>query len=139
MKHFRVLLFALAFLSVANHGYAQTGSDKILGLYWSPKKDAKIEIFKKGDRYFGKSVWEATPKKDLENPDLQLRQRDLLGVNLLTNFSYNDTEYSGGEIYDPANGKTYSCKISFTGQNLKVRGYIGISMFGRTEIFERIH
>ncbi len=67
-----------------------------------------------------------------------LRQRDLVGVNLLTNFTYGNGEYSGGEVYDPANGKTYSCNISFAGQNLKVRGYIGISLFGRTEIFERI-
>jgi len=138
MKIIKLLLFAFAFLSATNQVYAQTGPDKILGLYWSPKKDAKIEIYKKGDRYFGKSVWAATPKKDLENPDKLLRQRDLLGVNLLTNFTYNDGEYSGGEVYDPANGKTYSCNISFAGQNLKVRGYVGISLFGRTEIFERI-
>jgi uncharacterized protein (DUF2147 family) len=138
MKITKLLLFVFAFLSVANQGYAQTGSDKILGVYWSPKKDAKIEIYKKGDRYFGKSIWVATPKKDIENPDKHLRQRDLLGVNLLTNFSYDDGDYSGGEVYDPANGKTYSCKISFTGQNLKVRGYIGISLLGRTEIFERV-
>ena len=138
MKITKLLLLVFAFLSIASQGYAQTGPDKILGFYWSPKKDAKIEVYKKGDRYFGKSVWVATSKKDVENPDRHLRQRDLLGVNLLTNFSYDDGDYSGGEVYDPANGKTYSCKISFTGQNLKVRGYIGISLFGRTEIFERI-
>jgi uncharacterized protein (DUF2147 family) len=130
--------FSIAFLLFINCGFAQTRPDQILGVYWSPKKDAKIEIYKKDDRYFGKSVWVATPKKDIENPDKQLRQRDMLGVNLLTNFSYDDGAYSGGEVYDPANGKTYSCKISFIGQNLKVRGYIGISLFGRTEIFERI-
>ncbi len=138
MKIIKHLLCGLAFLSLVNYGYAQTGSDKILGLYWSPKKDAKIQIYRKGDKYFGKSVWIATPKKDVENPDKQLRQRDILGVNLLTNFSYDDGDYTGGEIYDPANGKTYSCKISFAGQNLKVRGYIGISLLGRTEIFERV-
>jgi uncharacterized protein (DUF2147 family) len=138
MKISKLLLFVFAFVSVTNLGYGQTGPDRILGVYWSPKKDAKIEIYKKGDKYFGKSVWLATPKKDTENPDKQLRQRDMLGVNLLTNFSYDDGGYSGGEVYDPANGKTYSCKISFIGRNLKVRGYIGISLFGRTEIFERI-
>lgn len=139
MNKIKILFyFSIAFLLFINWGFAQTGSDKIIGMYWSPKKDAKIEIYKKDDRYFGKSVWVATPKKDIENPDKQLRQRDMLGVNLLTNFSYDDGTYSGGEVYDPANGKTYSCKISFIGRNLKVRGYIGISLFGRTEIFERI-
>jgi len=137
-KNKTICCFLIAFLLMINLGFAQTGSDKIVGLYWSPQKDAKIEIYKKGGRYFGKSVWVATPKKDTENPDKLLRKRDILGVNLLTNFSYDDGGYTGGDIYDPANGKTYSCKISFAGQNIKVRGYIGISLFGRTEIFERI-
>ena len=138
MKITKLVLLVFALMSAANQVKSQTGPDKILGVYWSPKKDAKIEIYKKGDKYFGKSIWVATPKKDIENPDKQLRQRDLLGVNLLTNFFYDDGDYSGGEVYDPANGKTYSCNISFAGRNLKVRGYIGISLFGRTEIFERI-
>jgi uncharacterized protein (DUF2147 family) len=130
--------FLIACLLLINYGFAQTGPDKIVGLYWSPKKDAKIEMYKKGDHYFGKTVWAATAKKDIENPDQQLRQRDLVGLNLLTNFSYDDGNYTNGEVYDPGNGKTYSCKISFVGDNLKVRGYVGISLFGRTEIFERI-
>ncbi len=58
-----------SFMSGASNVYAQTGSDRIVGFYWSPKKDAKIEIYKRGDKYFGKSVWAATPKKDIENPD----------------------------------------------------------------------
>lgn len=116
----------------------QVPVDRILGIYWSPKKDAKIEVYKKGSHYFGKTIWAAVPRKDTQNPDKQLRQRDLLGVDLLTHFSYDDGNYVNGEIYDPENGKTYSCKISFSGRNLKVRGYIGISLFGRTETFERV-
>ena len=139
MKKIKLLLsFSLAFLFLFNRGFAQTGSDKIIGLYWSPKKDAKIQVYKKGDRYFGKTVWTATPQKDTKNPDKTLRERTLAGIDLLSNFSYDNENYTGGEVYDPGNGKTYSCKISFVGQNLKVRGYIGISLFGRTEIFERI-
>lgn len=133
-----ICCFSIALLLLINPGFAQTGSDKIAGLYWSPKKDAKIEMYKKGNHYFGKTVWAAIPKKDIENPDKHLRQRDLLGLNLLTNFLYDNGNYTNGEVYDPANGKTYSCKISLVGNNLKVRGYIGISLFGRTEIFERI-
>lgn len=138
MKTVKLILTVVSFIASAGNAQAQTGPDRIVGLYWSPKKDAKIEIYRKGDRYFGKSVWVATVKKDTENPDKRLRQRDLLGMDLLTNFSYSDNEYSGGQVYDPANGKTYSCKISFAGANIKVRGYIGISLFGRTELFERI-
>ncbi len=135
-----------SFLSIAlllffANGFAQTGkplSDKIIGFYWSPKKDAKIEMYKKEDRYFGRTIWALNPRKDTENPDRQLRKRDLLGLDLLTNFSYDDGVYTDGQVYDPESGKTYSCKISFNGANLKVRGYIGISLLGRTEMFERI-
>lgn len=122
-------------------GLAQTSqpsADKIIGVYWSPKKDAKIEMYKKGDRYFGRSIWAANPKKDANNPDDKLKSRSLLGLDLLTDFSYDDGAYTGGQVYDPENGKTYSCKISFSGSNLKVRGYVGLSLFGRTETFERI-
>ncbi len=134
----KLLITLLAIMAGLSGALAQNNStaDKIIGTYWSPKKDAKIEIYKKGTRYYGRTVWLAAPKIDSKNPDARLRQRNMLGVDLLTDFSYDDGEYSGGEIYDPENGKTYSCKISFKGKDLKVRGYIGISLFGRTEIFQ---
>jgi uncharacterized protein (DUF2147 family) len=134
-------LFLIVLLLFCTNGFAQTStldSDKIVGLYWSPKKNAKIEFYKKGNVYFGKTIWVSNPKKDTENPNSQLRKRDLVGLDLLTNFIYDNGNYSGGQVYDPENGKTYSCKITCNGQNLKVRGYIGISLLGRTETFERI-
>ena len=134
-------LFSIAMLLFFVSGFTQTGksvSDKIIGVYWSPKKDAKIEMYKKGNRYFGRTIWALNPRKDTQNPDSKLRNRELLGLDLLTNFSYDDGLFTDGQVYDPENGKTYSCKISISGLNLKVRGYIGISLFGRTETFERI-
>ena len=58
----------------------------------------------------------------------------------MKNFTYdsNSNQWTGGEIYDPKNGKTYSCKMKLSSDNhLEVRGYIGISMLGRTEHWER--
>ncbi len=138
MKTNKSLFFAFAFLFMALRAFSQSGSDKIVGVYWSPEKDAKIEMYKQGAQYFGKTIWSATARKDVNNPDKALRQRNLLGLDLLTNFNYEDGLYKNGSVYDPNNGKTYSCKITFDGPNLKVRGYIGLSLFGRTEIFERI-
>ncbi|MDN3654180.1 DUF2147 domain-containing protein [Ferruginibacter paludis] len=126
-------LFCQAFME-AKH----ISPNEIIGIYWSPKKDAKIEIYLKGQQYFGKFIWLATPRKDTKNPAKELQNRDVLGLELLTKFSYNDGVYSGGEIYDPETGKTYACKMNLEGDKLKVRGYIGISLFGRTEYFERI-
>lgn len=131
----------LAILSFFSQGFTpvnKSAANEIIGFYWSPKKDAKIEIYLKGRQYFGKFVWAATPRKDIKNPTKALQNRDILGLEFLTKFTYDDGGYNGGEIYDPETGKTYSCKMSLDGNKLKVRGYIGISLFGRTEYFERI-
>ena len=129
------------FLFIAQ-GFTTTGNNPpndIIGYYWSPKKDAKIEIYLKGREYYGKFIWLETPRKDINNPVKALQNRSIMGLEFLTGFSLDHGIYSGGEIYDPETGKTYSCKMSMEGNNLKVRGYIGISLFGRTEIFEHIH
>ena len=133
-----ICLLSIALLSTISYGFSQTGADRIIGLYWSPKKDAKIEMYKRGAQYYGKTVWAKTPGKDLNNPDKKLAGRNLVGTDILSGFTYEDEVYKDGQVYDPNNGKTYSCKISFAGNDMKVRGYIGVSLFGRTEIFQRI-
>lgn len=136
-----LITFLIASLLQITNATAQsksTEADKILGAFWSPKKDAKIEIYKKGTFYYGKSIWVANARKDTKNPNTTLQKREVLGIELLTNFKFIDGEYSNGLIYDPESGKTYTCKMKLNGNHLKVRGYIGISLFGRTEIFERI-
>lgn len=140
MKKIQLLLL-IALAAFAGLGFTSrktNSANDILGIYWSPKKDAKIEIFLKGQQYHGKFIWLATPRKDLKNPSKALQNRDVLGLELLKGFSFDDGVYNGGEIYDPESGKTYSCKMSLDGNKLKVRGYIGFSLFGRTEYFERI-
>ena len=132
-------MLAFSFAGTAFAQADQQAADRITGTYWSPKKDAKIEIYKKGTRYFGKSVWVAMPRQDDKNPDAALKTRPVLGIELLTNFIYDDGNYTGGKIYDPESGKTYDCKMKLTGQDLKVRGYFGISLLGRTEVFKRIN
>ena len=137
--------FSIAFLLFINCGFAQIRPDQILGVYWSPKKDAKIEIYKKGDKYFGKLIWikepneNGRPKMDLKNPDEKLKSTPLLGLNIVKNFVFDDTKWSDGKVYDPNTGKTYSSNISMTGLNqLNMRGYIGISLIGRTENWKRV-
>lgn len=134
-----LLVLAMPFLFAQGFSTAiLNGPDDICGVYWSPKKNAKIEIFKKANQYFGKSIWVIKPRKDTKNPNEKLQKRDILGIEILSHFTYKDGMYTDGKIYDPENGKTYDCNIKIDGKNLKVRGYIGFSLIGRTEIFERI-
>jgi len=139
MKKIISFIVLLVSLSSAFANVLPKNADEVVGLYWSPKKDAKIEIFKRGNRYYGKSTWVASMRKDFKNPDESLKNREVLGIELLTGFSFNEDSYTDGKIYDPESGKTYDCKMTLTDKILKVRGYIGISLFGRTETFERIN
>jgi uncharacterized protein (DUF2147 family) len=134
-KHLLIIFIAICSLQV----FAQ---DQILGTYWSPKKDGQIIIYKEKDQYFGKiSPNFGKPSKDTKNPDQKLRSRDMQGLVILTNFKYQDGKWVDGQIYDPNSGKTYSCTMYFDKndtKHLNIRGYIGISLLGRSEVFERI-
>lgn len=77
--------------------------------------------------------------KDEFNPDPALRDRELLGLTIMQGFtSAGDGKWKDGKIYDPNSGKTYKCKLTLVDENtLKLRGYIGISLLGRTETWTR--
>jgi len=121
-------------------------ADAILGSWGNPNGQDHILIYKHGDKFFGKLDWikvpndeNGKPKTDKNNPDPALRSRPDLGLELLKDFTFDgDDVYSGGTVYDPKNGKTYSCKMTLEGNTLKIRGYIGISLFGRSETWTRV-
>lgn len=123
-------------------------NDTVLGVWLTGKNDAKVQIFKKNNKYYGKIIWLKTPndengkpKVDKENPDESLRKRQIMGLEILTDFEYDgDYTWEDGDIYDPKSGNTYSCKmyLSKDFKTLEVRGYIGISLFGRTETWKRV-
>ena len=75
------------------------------------------------------------PRIDINNPDEALRDRPILGLNLVSGYRVEDGTWQG-KIYDPETGKAYSSRMK-VGQegNLEMRGYIGIPLFGRTASF----
>ncbi len=79
-----------------------------------------------------------TSRKDVENKDQKLKSRNLKDLIMLSNFTYHDGVWDGGEIYDPRNGSTYNCTLKLKGDKLDIRGYIGISLFGKTTAWERV-
>jgi uncharacterized protein (DUF2147 family) len=119
--------------------FAQSAKN-ISGVWLSETKESKIEIYQKGNELFGKIVWVKTDGiKDTKNPDPKLKSRPLLGLVILTNFKNAGIDaWDNGKIYDPLSGKTYSCNLNLVNGNLKIRGYVGISLFGRTTIWTRI-
>ncbi len=133
--------------------YSQTGSatvspgDRIIGLWQVGSGKARVKITKYGDKYAGKIVWLKEPnnpdgskKVDKNNPDETKRTTQLLGLTNLLGFEFKSgSEYENGTIYDPENGSTYNCVITLEDDNtLKVRGYIGVQLFGRTDTWKRL-
>ncbi|MEM9324246.1 MAG: DUF2147 domain-containing protein [Bacteroidota bacterium] len=122
-------------------GFAQVQADDLLGTYWTEQRTGKIEIFKEGGKYFGRILWREEPRQDTENPDRSLRNRSVVGITFLKDFVFDgEEEWGGGEVYSIANGGTYSGKIWLEdeGQVLKMRGYMGFSLLGKTMTLMRV-
>lgn len=135
----------IAFIAFSLQVFAQK-KDDILGKWINPSGEGQIEIYKRGEKFFGKLVWikdpndeNGKPKTDEKNPNESLRNKPVLGLEILKNFEFNGGKWQDGTIYDPKSGKTYSCKLTLKEPNqLSIRGYIGVSLIGRTEVWKRI-
>jgi uncharacterized protein (DUF2147 family) len=129
---------------------AQELADRVIGVWLNGEGTGKIEIYKTtSGHYAGKIIWlkepidpdTGKPKLDKRNPNKSKRSAPTLGLVNLRGFRYNDEEkiWEHGKIYDPKNGKEYSCKMVLGSDNtLKVRGFIGISLIGRTDTWTRV-
>ncbi|HXU28348.1 MAG TPA: DUF2147 domain-containing protein [Bacteroidia bacterium] len=139
-----IALLVVIFLS-ANTFAQTTNKDALLGTWLTGSGKGKVQIYKEGDKYNGKIVWlkepnreDGTAKLDRNNSDKALQTRPIMGLNMLKGFIFDEDKWVDGTIYDPENGKTYSCKITWRDGKLDVRGYIGISLIGRTDTWFKV-
>lgn len=152
MKNIFQTITILCILLVSATVFA-TNADDILGVWFNGEKNAQIEIVKCADKYCGKIVWlkepnypegskdgaPGTPKLDHNNPD-GLRKKDpIIGLQIVYDFTFaGDDRWTDGRVYDPKNGKTYKGKMTLVSPTqLDLRGYIGISLIGRTTTWTR--
>ena len=134
----------IAFICAALFGTstaARAEKDKLEGLWYNQEKTAKIQIYRAVDnKFWGKIVWlkepnkDGKPKVDEKNQKENLRSRPIMNLPILSHFVKKDEDtYEDGKIYDPKNGKTYSCIITYRNdKELGIRGYVGVSLIGRT-------
>lgn len=137
---FTLLCIVVSFLNV-------NAQDLIEGVWYNTLKTGKVEIVKKNDKFYGKIVWlkepldEKTnkPKTDINNPESTKHKDPIIGLQVLKDFvTEKKGLYINGKIYDPENGKTYSCKMTLKDENnLDVRGFVGVALLGRTENWTR--
>lgn len=107
-------------------------------------KQAKsiVEIYKKSDgKYYGKVsqllIKPADPNCTSCKDDR--KGKPILGLEIIRGLAKDGDEFTGGTITDPKTGKTYKCTITKSGDKLNVRGYMGVSILGRTQVWQKVN
>jgi uncharacterized protein (DUF2147 family) len=144
---FALLLLALLAGTSARLADAQATTPE--GRWLTEDKSGVIEIYRCGDRGLcGRLIWfrmkpgddKENPKAlDIQNPTPGLRTRPLCGLDILSGFQPDgENHWGSGSAYDPESGHTYSGKMTLKPDGtLSLRGYIGVSLFGRSEEWTR--
>jgi uncharacterized protein (DUF2147 family) len=142
----RKALFACALISMplaTAPAEAQTPE----GVWLHVDRRIQVEIVPCGELLLcGNLVWfmwpndaEGLPLVDLKNPDLALRGRPLLGLQILHGLRRTGVNtWEDGEIYNPDDGESYLVQMSIEDDGtLRVRAYVLVPMFGKTQIWTR--
>jgi uncharacterized protein (DUF2147 family) len=144
----RLRLWTAGWLTVVCIGAAaaQRPDDAALGRWLTQDRDGVVEMFRCGDELCGRLVWLKTPRDarglppvDSHNPTPGLRSRPLCGLVILGGFRPSGPgAWSDGWVYDPQSGKTYHAELALEGgDRLKLRGYVGIPLFGASQTWTR--
>jgi len=147
MKHLGLILLLFVIFASSNAQTNNAEANKIIGVWQTGSGKGRIQITAYNDKFGGKLVWlrepfdeKGNPKTDIKNPDESKRKNPKLGLNNLLGFTYEGNgKYENGTIYDPENGKTYNCVMSLENDStLKIKGYVGITMIARTDVWKRV-
>jgi|SRR6476646_11674883 uncharacterized protein (DUF2147 family) len=146
MSTFHVSIYTVIFAACAWGAAAVRATDTTSPLGLWKNEDATFEIFENDGKLSARIVAlreprtrEGQEKTDIHNPDQSKRIRPIIGLVFMSGFSRkNATRWDNGTIYDPKSGSTYSCFMELVSPNeIKVRGFIGISLIGRTDVWTR--
>lgn len=79
------------------------------------------------------------PKPKCDKCPGEFKGKPLTGLTFLWGFKHDGARYGTGKILDPEEGEIYNCQIELAdgGKSLKVRGYVGVPLFGRTQVWQR--
>ncbi|WP_338870496.1 DUF2147 domain-containing protein [Spirosoma sp. SC4-14] len=147
--HRLVALLLLLTVTLSAFSSQPGNPDAVLGKWLSARKKNQVQIYKQGNKYYGKLVWMAEPndpltnkpKVDSQNPDEKLRNRPLMNLPILSNLVYKGGNvWAEGQIYNPEDGKTYNCDVTLKDENsMDFHGYIlGMPFLGKTKTWTRV-
>jgi len=149
MFKFLTLFFLIVFNAILQNAGPNNKADRICGKWESADKKLIVQIYHSGSAYRGKMVWFKNQDNskamdewtDKHNPDPALRNRKLIGMDVLNGMTYDadsDT-WENGKIYEAQSGHEWNAaaKIDKDG-TLKVTGYWHLKFIGKTMVFNRV-
>ena len=106
------------------------------------KPRAIVRIYVEDGKYFGKieqSLMPGAESRVCSKCSDERKNQPIIGLLIIRNIKQDGNEYSGGDILDPESGSVYRCKMHLeqNGARLIVRGYIGFSLLGRSQTWQR--
>ena len=141
MKQLITLLFCITVMTSMQ-------SQSVIGK-WKTIDDATgeaksiVEVFSKSGKIYAKvvDILDPATKNNLcKQCTGEDKNKPILGLTIIKGLSKDGSEYNSGEILDPKNGKLYKCALTLESKDkLKVRGYIGFSLLGRTQYWHRVN
>ena len=138
-----IIVLTLLFAGIAI--YAQSKVDKITGVWLNHLGNAKVEIFKREGKFFGKIVWFDIPNgrdinlaKDKNNPDPSLRGRNILELVIMTDLVYENGVWIDGKLYSPEKGQTVDCKLEISDDNQTLYVKASKGFFPKTLKWKRV-
>lgn len=129
----------------ANPSATSAPTDVILGEWWTENNQGRVRITRDRDGTFRGTTTCCVHKNDPDNPDIdkfnpkpELRTRPTLGIVIFWKLKFDDGEFVDGYVYNPRDGKTYRIEMKIIDRNtIKIRGYLGISLFGQSQLWKR--
>ena len=146
----KIIAIPLMLMTLITMAAAQHNASSIIGRWMNADNNLEVEIFKVGDEYRARVVWfDDTDDKsnpmyqrcDKKNPDKGLRNRKLIGLEVMHGLVYNsgEDEWQEGKIYDASSGKDWNAKAWLTEDGcLKVRGFWHLEFLGQNICFKRV-
>lgn len=141
----KIIVYSVLFLMATIQNVSS--QTKVLGKWKTIDDDtgaAKsiVEIYESNGKIYGKVLQileKGKEDKVCEECKGDKKNKPIKGMVIIDGLTKNDDEWDGGKILDPKSGKEYKCVISLENENkLKVRGYVGFSLLGRTQYWTRI-
>jgi uncharacterized protein (DUF2147 family) len=130
-----IMLWAFFFQTDSIEGTWITTDDE------TGNQKSEVLIFKENGKLYGKITKLLLPEdqgKKCINCKGKNKDQSIVGMLIINDLQLDDYSWEDGTILDPKSGKVYDCNIGFEDSNtLKVRGYIGFSLLGRTQIWKR--